>query len=101
VRSPHDEPARLELPATFGELLELVRYPGDSDLETFVWELGERFDALTPPPRQAGLRPVVLDLDKLLVGLVGHFKVEPEPEAMEELRVGLEMADLPFKGQRA
>lgn len=101
MRAPHDEPARLELPASFEELLELVRYPGDSDLEGFVWELAERFEALTPPPKRAGLRPVFVDLDRLIDALVGHFGVEPTAQSLEELRVGLEMADLPFKGQRS
>lgn len=101
MRSPHDEPARLELPGSFDELLELVRYPGDSDLEGFVWELAERFDCLTPHPKQAGLRPVFVDLERLVDALVGHFAVEPTAQSLEELRVGLEMADLPFKGQRS
>lgn len=100
MRSPHDEPARIELPTTFEELLELVRFPGDADLEGFVWELGERFGALTPSPKQARFRVVVLDLDKLIEALVRHFNVEPGAQSLEELRVGLEMADLPFKDQR-
>lgn len=89
-----------ELPGTLGEFIELLRYPVDVPLEDFVWELAERFDTLTPPPKTAGVRPVVVDLEKLIDALLAHYATSPEDEQLAELRAGLEMADLPFKGVR-
>jgi hypothetical protein len=89
-----------ELPATLGEFVELLRYPVDVALEDFVWGLAERFDALTPPPKTAGVRPVVVDLERLIEALLAHYGQAPEDDELAELRAGLEMADLPFRGVR-
>jgi hypothetical protein len=100
MRPPPPEETLPELPPTLDELVELLRYPVDVPLEEFVWALAERFGALTPPPKVAGVRPVLVDLECLIDAVLHHYGEEPQDEALAELRAGLEMADLPFKGAR-
>jgi hypothetical protein len=106
MRSTDSAPGSIELPASFDELLdsfdellELLRFPGEIDLESFVWEQGTRFHSITLRIPKSRTRPAEIDLDKLVAALIAHFNVEPEPERISSLRAGLEMADLPFKGQ--
>jgi hypothetical protein len=100
MRSKPGGESALELPLSLEELIEMLRFPGDVALEDFVWSLAERFEALTPPPKLAGLKPVEVDLQRLIDGVLAHYGEEPDEYALAELRAGLEMADLPFKGDR-
>jgi hypothetical protein len=87
-----------ELPPTWEELEELLRYPGHVDLEAFVWTYAERMGAMAKPPPHAGPKTPKVRLPKLVDQLLKHYNVgdDTADEAREALTAGLLRVDLDF-----
>lgn len=95
----HAEVAEMtELPPSWEELEELLRYPGLVDLEPFVWELAGKMGAHTKPPAHAGPKTPRVALQRLVDALVEHYGLSDDAEgaAREALTAGLLKVDLDF-----
>lgn len=98
--SPHEEEDEeiTELPATWEELEELLRFPGHVGLEAFVWLLATRFNALGKVPKHAGPKTPRVALQTLVDALIGHYGLADDAaeRAREGLTAGLLRVDLDF-----